>query len=141
MSDTPADLVRRLYEQILEQGRFELLDELIGADFASHGGPRGEQRGRAALAVPARTIREAFADLHFDIHDLFAEDGDGGRVAVRWTMYGRQVRPFFGIEPPSPAPERAIPFSRATVIFRAAGGRLVEQWSASERIQPAPVAA
>ena len=138
MTDTPVELVRRLYAEVLDEGRFELLDELADAGFVAHGGPRGEQRGVAALAVPATAIRNAFADLHFELHDLF---GDGDRVAVRWTMHGRQVAPFFGLEPPSPAPTGATPFSRATVIFRVAGGRLVEQWSANERIQPAPVAA
>src|SRR5437879_3243619 len=135
---TPVDLVRRLYEEVLDGGRFDVLDELVGDDFVAHGGPRGEQRGPAALAVPARAIRAAFADLHFELHDLF---GEGDRVAVRWTMHGRQVRPFFGLEPPSPEPAAAAPFSRATVNFRAAGGRLVEQWTMNERIQPAPVAA
>jgi hypothetical protein len=137
---TPVELVRRLYEEVLDGGRFDVLDELVADDFVAHGGPRGEQRGKAALAVPARAIRDAFADLHFELHDLFGEAG-GGRVAVRWTMVGRQVRPFFGLEPPSPEPAEATPFSRATVIFRAAGGRLVEQWTMNERIQPAQVAA
>jgi predicted ester cyclase len=135
---TPVDLVRRLYGEVLDGGRFDLLDELVAGDFVAHGGPRGEQRGVAALAVPATAIRNAFADLHFELHDLFA---GGDRVAVRWTMHGRQVAPFFGLEPPSPAPVAAAPFSRATVIFRVAGGRLVEQWTANERIQPARVAA
>lgn len=86
----------------------------------------------AALAVPATALRDAFDDLHFEIHDIF---GDGaGRVATRWTMHGRQVRPFFGLEPPAGPPVGAAPFSRATVIFRVDGGRLAEQWTANERI-------
>lgn len=87
-----ADVVRRLYEEAINQGRTDLYAELISADFV---GPDG-QRGVAGYTANVESVRAGFPDIRFHIEEIV--DG-GDRVAVRWSWEGTHTGSFRGFAP------------------------------------------
>jgi steroid delta-isomerase-like uncharacterized protein len=81
--------IRRVYEQCINAGEFELLDAIVAPEFV---GPNGET-GAAGLRRTFAALRVAFPDLHYTLEDVFAE---GDRVAVRWTWEGTHTAPIRG---------------------------------------------
>jgi hypothetical protein len=107
------ETVRRLYEEVLNQNRPELLPELLSEDIIFH-------------TVTEERLREAFGDMHFTIHDLIAS---GDRVAVRWSMNATHRGPLAGI----PATGKPIQ-QRANVIYRMKEGKIAEGWAQMDQI-------
>jgi steroid delta-isomerase-like uncharacterized protein len=71
--------------------------DLLTDEFLFTGpGNRDGIRGPAAFAEFQDRMREAFADLRFEIDDAIVEED---RAAVILTMRGRHSGPFLGIEP------------------------------------------
>jgi hypothetical protein len=74
--------VRLFVEAVVNEGRLELIDELVAADYVGRlprieGGVRGPEGVRGLVALG----RRAHPDLYVKIEDLIAEDD---RVATRW---------------------------------------------------------
>ena len=74
--------VRLFIEAVLNEGRLELIDELIAADFVGHL-PRGEPNvtGPAGVRQFVSSGRRAHPGLYVKIEDQIAEDD---RVVTRW---------------------------------------------------------
>jgi predicted ester cyclase len=76
------DKVRQFFEKVLNEGRLDLIDDLVAKDFIGHlgfaspalDGPDGVRRfvSRRRIACP---------DLYIKVEDQIAEDD---RVVVRW---------------------------------------------------------
>ncbi|MCB0144029.1 MAG: ester cyclase, partial [Caldilineaceae bacterium] len=69
-TETNKAIVRRLWEEVWNQGNLSVCDEIFDADYAAH------EKG----FVPV--LRAAFPDLHFTIEDMIAEDD---KVVTRHT--------------------------------------------------------
>ncbi len=117
-------IVRRLYEEALNQNRPELLPELLSEDIAFHGVT--EERGIVAYRTMTDRLRVAFGDMRFTIHDLIAS---GDRVVVRWSMDAKHQGPLAGI----PATGKTIQ-QRANVIYRMQAGKIAEGWAQMDQI-------
>lgn len=85
-------VVRKVFEQGVNEGKLELLDQLIGADYTPAAGPAGA-RGPAAFAAPLRALREAFPDIRYRLDEVIAE---GDTVAAHWHWTGTQRNAFHG---------------------------------------------
>jgi len=75
------ETVRKLYDEVLNQNKQELLPALLNEDIVFH--TTTEERGIAAYRALTDRLRAGFAEMHFAIHDLIAS---GDRVVVRWSM-------------------------------------------------------
>jgi steroid delta-isomerase-like uncharacterized protein len=87
-------VVRRYVEEVRNRGRYELVPELIAADYdvGMPGLPAGPEGFRA---MDAET-RTGFPDFQFTIEELIAE---GDRVASHWTIHGTHLGPWRGVPP------------------------------------------
>ena len=75
------DVVRRLLDEGWNQGRLEVVDELVAEDaMPAHESPSA---GRQSWKDAVVQYRSAFPDLHYSIDDLFGT-GD------RWCSGGRR---------------------------------------------------
>jgi predicted ester cyclase len=97
--DTPAPthqtnkhIIRSLYEDCINTGALERLDELVAPDYV---GPQGEA-GPDGFRKTIQGLRAGIPDIRFTIDELIAE-GDG--VAVRWTWRGTHTGTLRGLEP------------------------------------------
>lgn len=134
--ETNKSITRRVYEEGLNQGRFEVP---YSPDFVGHGGRRTFTH--ADGMAEARGWREAFPDLNITVEKQVAEQD---LVAVRWTARGTNTGTGNGI----PATGRAVQIT-GTTLFRLADGRIAEEWTCADSLGlmrqlgmlPAPAAA
>lgn len=87
--------------------------------------------GPAAFYETALWLRSAYADLHWEIHDIVA---DADIVVIHATMSGRQVGTFVGYgldaKPARAFPARSRTFGTTqTHWFRVADGKVIEHWA------------
>jgi predicted ester cyclase len=116
-------LVARFYDEVLNQGQVELLDELAARDFVEHGTPPLPP-GLDGFKEFVGQVVERFPDFHFTVHEWIVE---GDRVVVRGSAAGTHSGPFLGIE----ATGRRVTWT-AIHIWRIADGRLAERWSEAD---------
>jgi steroid delta-isomerase-like uncharacterized protein len=87
----------RYYEEIWNQGRLEVCDELIAPDYVNHSAPQpGLPPGPAGAKQIVAGVRRAFPDLHYTIEDMVL---GGEKAALRTTMRGTHRGEFFGVAP------------------------------------------
>jgi predicted ester cyclase len=114
-------LIRRLFEEVFNQGQEEVVDEIIAPDYvATFPGRPDPLLGPDGVKQNQRMFRAAFPDIHETAEEMIAE---GDRVAVRWTGSGTQHGPLMGI-PPTGKQVTVTGIS----IFRIAHRQLVEGW-------------
>ena len=67
-------LVRRYFEECLNQGKLETIDELISSTYISHY-PAGYDLGGGPADVKriVASVRRGFSDLHFTVEDFVAQ--------------------------------------------------------------------
>jgi len=121
MSEQNKNLVRRFYEEVENQGKLEVADELFAADFkdvynTASPFPVNGVEGIKKLAVALKQ----HLDLHIEIEDLIAE---GDRVVARIGGHLTHKNPFMGVAPTN----RQFP-TNGVEIFRIAGGKIAERW-------------
>jgi len=85
-------VVRRLFESILNSGKLEQLDEVIGAEYV---GTQGELGPAAFRAVISR-LRSGMPDLTYTLDELVSS---GDLVSVRWHMRGTHTGTLNGYPP------------------------------------------
>ena len=105
MADNKA-VVRRMFDQVINQGQLNLVDELFDSGFETTT-PQGvlDREGFKQFVV---SWRAAFSDIHCDVVDLIAED-DQVAWAVRAT--GTHDGEFMGI----PATGRHVDFNSLNI--------------------------
>jgi steroid delta-isomerase-like uncharacterized protein len=114
-------LVRRLFDEVYNQGQFDAADELIAKGYVSHNKLELEVLGPQGIKDAARVQRAAFPDQVSEIVDLIAEDD---KVVVRCRDTGTHTgAAFMDI----PASGRRFEVTWID-IFRVENGRLAEAW-------------
>ncbi|MBV9279943.1 MAG: ester cyclase [Chloroflexi bacterium] len=114
-------LIRRLFEEVFNQGRDDVVDEIIAPNYVARFPGRPDPlRGPDGVKQNQRVFRTAFPDIHETVEEMITQ---GDRLAVRWTGSGTQHGPLMGI-PPTGKQVTVTGIS----IFRIADGKVVEGW-------------
>jgi steroid delta-isomerase-like uncharacterized protein len=95
MSEHNKMLIRRAIEEAYNQGKLEVIDELVDGDFVVHVGSQ-EVHGPAAMKQYVAELRGAFPDLRLTIESQIA---GGDMVVTRWTARGTHTGSYQGIPP------------------------------------------
>jgi len=82
MSDAKT-VVRRIFDEVVNQGRTDVLPDLFAEDFIDHG-PMGDMKGRDTFAQLVQQWRSAVPDVHCEVENLFV-DGENVAWLVRTT--------------------------------------------------------
>lgn len=110
----------RVFDEIFNQGKFQVADDIYAPDFQNHGLHRSVDLKTDQEAV--RAERKAFPDLRVSVQEMVAE---GDKVAVLWTFQGTHTG--FGYEGLPPTGTRVE--VRGITIWRMGNGRIMEEWS------------
>lgn len=86
--------MRRIYEEVINQGDMDAADELISAALVEHDPLPGYEPSFEGFKEGVTAFRAAFPDLHATVEDIIAE---GDMVAARFTMSGTHQEEFMGI--------------------------------------------
>ncbi len=113
------ELVRRIFDEIINQGHLDAIDELMAEDFVDHG-PMGDQ-DRAGFKALVAQWRSAVPDVHCEVDNLVAE-GD----TVGWTVHttGTHTGDALGF----PATGKRFETVSAN-IGRIRNGQAIEHWA------------
>ena len=90
-------IVRRLYEEVWNKRKLEVVDEVISPSHALHDpNVSGSQMGPEAYRQQVTRFTTAFPDLRFAIEDIVSEED---KLVVCWTISGTHKGEFMGIAP------------------------------------------
>ena|SRR5207253_2580146 len=89
-------IVRRLIEEAQEQGKLEVIDEILAEDFVDHSALPGLPPNREGVRILFGALRHAFPDLRVEIHEQI---GEGEKVVTRKTFTGTHQGEFIGVPP------------------------------------------
>jgi len=117
-------LVRRFYDELVNGGQLELVDELFAPEFVEHEELPNLTPDRRGVREFLELFRRAFPDLTFTIEHLVA---DGDLVAAYLTMRGTHKEDFLGIQPTG----RKISV-RSFDLLRVSDGKFVEHWGVTD---------
>ena len=120
-------VVRRLYEQVWNKRRLEVVDEVISPSHALHD-PHFHATSIGPAAYKSRVERflAAFPDLRLTIEDMITEKD---KVVASWSISGTHQRDYEGIAPT----HKKISFDGIT-IHHLANGKIMDSYVSSDTL-------
>ena len=113
-----SELLDRFVEEVINQGRFEVADEIVALDFVELDPLPGQRQGREGLKEVIAMMRRGFPDIHWVTEETIAE---GEKVVSRFTWTGTHKGTFLGI----PATGKSVSV-KGVVIDRVVGGKMTD---------------
>jgi len=131
VSEENKALIRRLIKEV-EKGNLDVIedviDEVLAPDFADHDLRPDQEPDRDGYKRGLSEDRAAFSNFDITIEDQIAE---GDKVVTRLTWRGTHDQGrFMGMEPTDKKVEVTTIF-----IHRIVGGKVKEEWSASDTLE------
>jgi steroid delta-isomerase-like uncharacterized protein len=128
-SDQNKAVVLRLFDEAINERRFDVLDEIVATDFVLHSALLGEVQGRQAYKRSVLDFLTPCPDFHATVHDVIGAEGDivVSRLSYGGTDTGGMVSGY-------PASGRRFEFG-AIYIWRLSHGKLVELWQEADRLR------
>jgi steroid delta-isomerase-like uncharacterized protein len=124
MASMPTDnaaIIQRFIDEVINQGRYEVCDEIVAQDFLELDPLPGQRQGREGLKEIIAMMRSAFPDIHWVINESISS---GDKVVTRFNWTGTHRGDFLGI----PATGRPVTVKGVVI------DRLIESRMADSRI-------
>jgi steroid delta-isomerase-like uncharacterized protein len=119
---TAEDIVARYVEEVWNQRKVQLADELLAPDHVRRDSLLTDAVvGREAVKAQVLGLKAAFPDFHFDVWIIPAESGEF--VTRRWTMTGTHLGEWLDV----PATGISVT-STGMAISRIENGLIAEEW-------------
>jgi len=118
MSAANKEVIRAFIEHVLNQGRFDRMNDLVLENFIELDPLPGQQQGREGLKAVLMQFRSAFPDIRWRIDEMVSE---GEKVVTRFTWTGTHRDTFLGI----PATGRQVEV-KGVVIDRLETGKMAD---------------
>ena len=120
MSEQNEALVRRFFEEFCNGRNAAIAEEIIAADYVSHGPQAPPADGPEGVKSRVGLYQDS-VDGHWNVQELFSA---GDRVVARWTGTGTHRGELMGVEPTGKPIE-----VDAISVFRIADGKIAEEWT------------
>ena len=124
MSYENKQLVQRWFEEVWNNGRAELIEEMFDENGIAHGlsdDPANPIKGPKGYLPFYKVFRDAFPNMKIVIEDMVAE---GDKVTARCSVRGKHEGNLRGFA----ATQLPISFTGITIV-RIADGKIVEAWN------------
>jgi steroid delta-isomerase-like uncharacterized protein len=116
------NVVRRIYEDLVNGQRLDLLEDYFSPDYVNHKMPGGREGTRQLFVM----LFAAFPDVQVSIDSMC---GEGDRVWVRITMRGTHRGTFMGM------PGTGETFAATTINeVRLEDGKVAEEWGVTDTL-------
>jgi len=113
--------IQRFFEELCNQRNGAVADEIVSADYVSHGPQASPAEGPDGVRARIAVYQNA-PEGHWDVQEILSAGED--RVVVRWIGRGTHTGELMG----APATGASIACD-ATTIFRIADGKIAEEWT------------
>jgi steroid delta-isomerase-like uncharacterized protein len=120
-------IAARVFEEIFNQGKFQVADEIYASDFVNHGLHKNFDLQADQAAVHAE--KKAFPDLKMTVDVMVAEHD---LVTVVWTFRGTNTAAGYGLPPTGARIEL-----RGITVWRIVDGKIREEWTSFDDMQAA----
>jgi predicted ester cyclase len=111
-------IVTRIWQEIFNEGKLNLIDDLYDTNYVYHGPGGQELKGLEGLRNYKKELRMVMPNVHFTLETLIAE---GDRVVARWTMKSTYK------------PKNIPVTSTGIIISRIVNGKCLEDWEIFDR--------
>jgi Predicted ester cyclase len=119
-------IAARVFEEIFNQAKFQVADEIYAPDFVNHGLHRDATLQEDQNAVHAE--RKAFPDLKMTVNLMTAKDD---LVTAVWTFRGTHTGSGLGLPPTGARIEL-----RGITVWRIVNGKISEEWTSFNELRP-----
>lgn len=124
-SERAETVARRLLEEVLNEGRLDLIDELVAEDAVEHEPlPISTGEMRSDLRAWLTALRSAFPDYHVQIEDVVSQ---GDKVAIRERITGTNLGSLLGMPPTG----RSISVDGFDLV-QVRDGKIVQHWGLTD---------
>lgn len=113
-------IARRFYDEVMNEGKLNVVDELVADDYVEHEEFPGIQPNKAGVKEYVKLFRNAFPDLNARVEEILAEND---KVVVLSTIRGTHKGEFLGKK----GTGRKFELPYADVV-RFRDGKVVEHW-------------
>lgn len=114
-------LAKRFFEELCNQRNVAVADEIVSADYISHGPQAPPAAGPDGVRARIAVYQDAL-DGYWDVQEVFS--GSEDRVVVRWIGRGTHTGELMGV----PATGASIACDALTIL-RIADGKIAEEWT------------
>ena len=124
MSEDNKAKMRRFAEEVVQNGNFAVLDELVAPNFVDHNPGPGQAPGAEGIKQFFTAMHAAVSDLRVSVEQILAE---GDKVVAHVSISGKHTGELMGI-PPS-GKEVVM---RVSDLVRIENGQVVERWGVED---------
>src|SRR5438552_15377484 len=118
--DTAAEVIQRIFTEIIDATRLESYDELFHADFVDHG-MAGDSHGKEAFLAYLAQFQAALSNMRHDVSDVLLIDDETAVWQVHFT--GNFTGEFMGVK----GDGRALELTTVNA-GRLRDGKAIEHW-------------
>jgi steroid delta-isomerase-like uncharacterized protein len=123
MSVSPKEVVRRLYKEVWNERKFEVIDQLVSQSHALVApNVSGAAVGPAAYKRQITSFVAGFPDLRFVVEEVISEND---KIVAVWTFSGTHRGEFLGIAPTN----KKVSVAGITV-HQIADGKILDSYAA-----------
>ena len=126
MTTETQKMIERIPLEVLNNNKFELIDQIYSTDYVERTPPPGVAPTREGFKQFAVALKKAFPDLRYTIEDSI-ESGD--KIVHRLTASGTMKADFAGM----PATNKHATWTEIH-IGRVVNGRLTEHWGLVDQL-------
>jgi len=126
MSEQDKQSLRRIPLEALNEGKIDVIDEVVSADYLERSSLPGYEATRDGLKSFIRDFRSAIPDLNYEVDHEIAE---GDFVVQHVTGRGTPQHEFLGL----PATGKSATWQEIHIV-RVSGGKAVEHWGLVDMI-------
>jgi predicted ester cyclase len=119
--DEMAGVPRRMSREVITEGRLEVADDVLAADFVDHNALPGTSPGAQGFKETVQLLRTAFPDLTVTPQRYIVE---GDMVVEHAESSGTHDGPFYGLAPT----HTSIAISAIVMMRLSPEGRIAERW-------------
>lgn len=125
MSRSNEETVRRFVDEVINQGNYSVLDDIVHPNYRYHG-PDQTLEGKDALQGLFTSYRSAFPDMTVEIDDLVSTEE---KTVISFTLTGTHQGDLMGI-PASGNPVRV----KGMTLSHYSRGKIVEEWELLDQL-------
>jgi predicted ester cyclase len=127
MSHLDKETLRRIPLEAFNEGKVEIVDEVLAADFTEHGSlPPGVPQGRDGLKALIKGLKTAFPDMRYTmIHEV----AEGDMVVQHMRISGTMKGEFAGMKPTG----KSATWDEVHIV-RMKDGKAVEHWASTDQL-------
>ena len=126
MTTTTPTFLERIPLEVLNNGNFGLIDELVATDFVNRTPQPGVSPTRDGFKQSAIALKTAFPDLRYAVEDTIQ---CGDKIVHRLSGSGTMTGEFMGV----PATGKRTTWTEIHVA-RVANGRMTEHWGLVDQL-------